>query len=59
LAGRKWIETGLGVVPMEYDRHLDVVAHGSPVLRAAIRSLLTDKLAGREMDDLDPAGTGG
>ncbi len=46
----RWIEAGLGVVPIKFDRLIDGVELG-PELRAAIQRLLTDKLVGREMDD--------
>jgi predicted nucleotidyltransferase len=46
----RWIEAGLGVVPMEFGKLVDGVAL-SPDLRGAIERLLADKLAGREMDD--------
>ena len=46
----RWIEAGLGVVPMEFARLVDGVEI-STALRDAIRHLLADKLAGREMDD--------
>jgi predicted nucleotidyltransferase len=46
----RWIEAGLGVVPMEFAKLVDGVAL-SPDLRGAIERLLADKLAGREMDD--------
>lgn len=46
----RWIEAGLGVVPMEFAKLVDGV-NISGDLRNAIQRLLTDKLAGREMDD--------
>jgi predicted nucleotidyltransferase len=46
----RWIEAGLGIVPMEFAKLVDGVEI-SPDLHAAIQRLLTDKLAGREMDD--------
>jgi uncharacterized protein len=50
LLGCRWIEAGLGVVPMEFAKLVDGVEIDVD-LRAAIQRLLTDKLAGREMDD--------
>ena len=46
----RWIEAGLGLVPTEFARLVDGV-NISPDLRAAIQRLLSDKLAGRELDD--------
>jgi predicted nucleotidyltransferase len=46
----RWIEAGLGVVPMEFGKLVDSVQINAE-LRDAIQRLLRDKLAGREMDD--------
>lgn len=46
----RWIEAGLGAVPMEFAKLVDGVEISSDV-RGAIQRLLIDKLAGREMDD--------
>ena len=45
-----WIEAGCGVVPMEFRKLVDGVTLNDE-LRQAIERILTDKLAGREMDD--------
>jgi len=44
-----WIERGLGVVPMEFEKLLRVVADDIPLMRA-IESLLEQKRAGCELD---------
>jgi uncharacterized protein len=46
----RWIESGLGIVPMEFKKIVDAVSVPSDV-RSAIYKLLDDKIAGREMDD--------
>jgi predicted nucleotidyltransferase len=46
----RWIEAGLGVVPMEFRKLVDGVSLNDD-LRQAIERILVDKLAGREMDD--------
>jgi len=46
----RWIEAGLGVVPMEFQKLVD--SDSCPCdIRMYIRRLLEDKLAGREMDE--------
>jgi len=46
----RWIESGLGIVPMEFQILVDSVAC-PPDIRMYINRLLEDKLTGREMDD--------
>jgi len=46
----RWIEACLGVVPMEFQKLVDNISC-PPDIRVVIHQLLTDKIAGREMDD--------
>jgi len=46
----RWIEAGLGIVPIEFAKLVDGVQI-APEIYDTIQRLLQDKLAGREMDD--------
>jgi predicted nucleotidyltransferase len=53
LLGCRWIEKGLGPVPMEFEK-LAASTLSDPALVAAIQGLLARKRAGAELDEAEP-----